>query len=38
MGGGRMFAIVNNVPNWYGENSMELVKKIFNNCYTFYVE
>lgn len=37
MGGGKMFAIVNNVPNWHNEDTIELVKKEFRNCYTFYV-
>lgn len=30
------FAICNFVPNWHGEDSIELVKKHFRNCYTFY--
>lgn len=33
----RCFAIVNNVPNWYGEDSMKLVRETFKNCYTFYI-
>lgn len=33
----KCFAIVNNVPKWYGEDSMKLVKDIFKNCYTFYI-
>lgn len=32
----KVFAICNYVPNWHGENSMELVRKNFKNCYTFY--
>ena len=32
----KVFAICNFVPNWYGEDSMELVRKNFKNCYTFY--
>lgn len=34
----KVFAICNYVPNWYGEDSMELVRKNFKNCYTFYPE
>lgn len=33
----KCFAIVNNVPNWYGEDSMKLVRDSFKNCYTFYI-
>ena len=33
----RSFAIVNNVPNWYGEDSMRLIRETFKNCYTFYI-
>lgn len=32
----KVFAICNYVPNWHGENSRELVRKFFENCYTFY--
>lgn len=32
----KVFAICNYVPNWYGEDSMELVRKNFKYCYTFY--
>lgn len=32
----KVFAICNYVPNWHGENSRELVRKNFENCYTFY--
>lgn len=32
----KVFAICNYVPNWHGENSMEIVRKNFKNCYTFY--
>lgn len=32
----KVFAICNYVPNWHGEDSIELVRKNFNNCYTFY--
>lgn len=32
----KVFAICNFVPNWHGEDSMELVRKNFKNCYTFY--
>lgn len=32
----KVFAICNYVPNWYGERSMNLVHKHFQNCYTFY--
>ena len=35
---GKQFAIVNNVPNWYKEDSMNLAKTFFINCYTFYTE
>lgn len=35
---GKQFAIVNNVPNWYKEDSMNLAKTFFRNCYTFYTE
>lgn len=34
----KVFAICNNVPNWYGENSMRIVHRHFKNCYTFYIE
>lgn len=33
----KCFAIVNNVPNWYQEDSMKLVHEYFRNCYTFYI-
>ena len=33
----KCFAIVNNVPNWYREDSMKLVHEYFRNCYTFYI-
>lgn len=33
----KCFAIVNNVPNWYGEDSTKLVHEYFRNCYTFYI-
>lgn len=32
----KVFVICNYVPNWHGENSRELVRKNFENCYTFY--
>lgn len=32
----KVFAICNYVPNWYGEDSIELVNKNFRCCYTFY--
>ena len=32
----KVFAICSYVPNWYGENSIELVKTNFQNCFTFY--
>lgn len=32
----KVFAVCNFVPNWHGEDSMELVRKNFKNCYTFY--
>lgn len=32
----KVFAICNYVPNWHGENSRELIRKNFENCYTFY--
>lgn len=32
----KVFAICNYVPNWHDENSRELVRKNFENCYTFY--
>lgn len=32
----KVFAVCNFVPDWHGENSMELVRKNFKNCYTFY--
>lgn len=34
----KVFAICNNVPNWYGEDSIKLVHGNFRNCYTFYIE
>ena len=34
----RVFAICNFVPDWHRERSMELVRKNFENCYTFYPE
>lgn len=34
----REFAIVNNVPNWHGENVAELVKDYFSNLFTFYID
>lgn len=33
----KCFAIVNNVPNWYDEDSIKLVHDVFRNCYTFYI-
>lgn len=30
------FAICNYVPEWFGDNPTELVRKTFHNCYTFY--
>lgn len=32
----KVFAICNYVPNWYGEDSISLVKDHFRCCYTFY--
>jgi hypothetical protein len=32
----KSFAIVNFVPNWHGEDSIDLIHKHFRNCYTFY--
>lgn len=32
----KVFAICNYVPNWHGENSRELIRNNFENCYTFY--
>lgn len=32
----KVFAICNYVPNWYREDSKELVRKNFEYCYTFY--
>lgn len=32
----KVFAICNYVPNWYGEDSIDLVHKNFRNIYTFY--
>ena len=32
----KTFAICNYVPEWFGENPMELVKQTFNNCYVYY--
>lgn len=34
----KVFGICNFVPDWYGEDSRELVRKNFKNCYTFYPE
>ena len=34
----KVFAICNYVPNWHREDSMELVRNNFKNCYTFYPE
>lgn len=34
----KVFAICNYVPNWYGEDSIDLVHKNFRNCYTFFPE
>lgn len=31
-----VFAICNYVPNWYGQDSIDLVHKNFRNCYTFF--
>lgn len=33
---GKTFAICNYVPEWFGENPMELVRKTFHNCYVYY--
>jgi hypothetical protein len=33
---GPSFAICNFVPAWYEEDSSELVRRHFKNCYTFY--
>lgn len=30
------FSICNYVPDWYNHSSIELVRKNFNNCFTFY--
>lgn len=32
----KSFAIVNFVPSWFEQNALELVKRRFQNCYTFY--
>lgn len=32
----KTFAIVNFVPNWHGENSMELARTHFKKVYTYY--
>ena len=32
----KTFAICNYVPEWYGENPMELVRHTFHNCYVYY--
>ena len=32
----KVFAICNYVPNWHGEDSIDLVHKNFRNVYTFY--
>lgn len=32
----KVFAICNYVPNWHGEDSKELVRRKFQNCYVFY--
>ena len=32
----KVFAICNFVPNWHGENSIDLIHKKFQNVYTFY--
>lgn len=34
----KVFAICNFVPNWYGEDSINIVHKNFRNVYTFYPE
>lgn len=34
----KVFAICSYVPDWYGEDSVDLVHKNFRNCYTFYPE
>lgn len=33
-----IFAICNYVPNWYSQDSINLVKEHFRNVYTFYPE
>jgi hypothetical protein len=33
---GKTFAICNYVPEWFGENPMELVRQTFRNCYVYY--
>ena len=33
---GKTFAICNYVPEWFGENPMELVRQTFHNCYVYY--
>ena len=32
----KTFAICNYIPEWYGENPMELVRHTFHNCYVYY--
>lgn len=32
----KVFAICNYVPNWHGEDSKELVRRKFQNCYVFF--
>lgn len=32
----KVFAICNYVPKWHGEDSMEIARSNFRNCYTFY--
>lgn len=32
----KTFAICNYVPEWFGENPMELVRQTFHNCYVYY--
>ena len=32
----KVFAICNYVPNWYGQDSIKLVKSNFRNVFTFY--
>ena len=32
----KTFAIANYIPNWFGENPIELTRQTFPNCYTYY--